>query len=153
MSGNDLVTAQNLIRDYIKATLNWPVETGGVPDATTVRQVNGVVDPYVVLRFSDQMPASGDGSFGGARYDGYYSYLDAICVCGPDKDISDGDARALMTRVNRILLGQKFENTGQLSKAYGGGVFVLPQNNSIPLAYLGICSFRFNVNVEDVGAV
>jgi len=151
--GHDLVDTQNGIRDYLRANLNWNVLTGGVPDATTVIQRNGVVDPYVVLRFSDEMPASKDGNVGGALYDGYYSYLDAICVSGPDKEDSDGDARGLMSRVNRLLLGKRFPNTGQLSKAFGGGVFVLPQNNSVPLAFLGICSFRFNTNVDDVGNV
>jgi len=148
--GLDLFSVQQEIVQYAKDNIPWHVETGGIPDAETVRMVNGTLEPYVVLRFTDSMPSSRDKSFGGPEYDGLYGYVDALCIAGgPDDTL----ARQLGSLVGRKLLGFRASNASKLSKNFGGGSFVIPGENSRPRFFIGIVSFRFTTNLEDVGAI
>lgn len=149
MTGLDLYSVQQEIKAKTVSDIPFFVTTGGVPDAKTVRQVNGVVQPYVVLRFSDSMPTSRDKSFAGPRFDGQYGYVDALCIAGGEDDDA---ARELGSKVGKTLLGFKPANAGALTKAYGGGSFYIAGENSKPLFFVGIVSFRFSTNVEDVGS-
>lgn len=147
--GLDLFSVQQEIKNYLDSQIPFYVTSGGVPDAHTVRQVNGFVEPYVVLRFSDSMPTSNDASFGGPRLSGMYGYVDAICIAGGD---DDDDARQLGSIVGSTMLGFTPHNAGSIGKAYGGGSFYIPGENSKPLFFVGIVSFRFTTNSTDVGS-
>lgn len=147
--GLDLFSVQEEIKQYVTANIPFFVTTGGVPDASSVRQINGLVEPYVILRFSDSMPSSNDRSFGGPRLDGMYGYVDALCVAGGEDDTL---ARRLGSDVGKNLLGFKPYNAGTLGKGYGGGSFYIAGENSKPLFWVGIVSFRFTTNSENVGA-
>lgn len=147
--GLDLFSVQQEIKEYLDAELPFFVTTGGVPDAYTVRQVDGYVEPYVILRYSDSMPSSNDKSFGGPRLDGMYGYVDALCIAGGEDDT---DARQLGSKVGGILLGYKPFNAGAIGKGYGGGSFYIPGENSKPLFFVGIVAFRFTTNSDDVGS-
>lgn len=147
--GLDLFSVQQEIKAYLESQIPQFVTTGGVPDAYTVRQVDGWVEPYVVLRFSDSMPSSNDRSFGGPTMDGMYGYFDALCIAGgPD----DTKARELGSKVGKTMLGYTPYNAGAIGKGYGGGSFYLGIENSKPIAFVGIVSFRFTTNSADVGA-
>lgn len=147
--GLDLFSVQQDIIAKVKAEIPFFVTTGGVPDAFSVRQVDGVVEPYVILRFSDSMPSSNDQSFGGPRLGGMYGYVDALCVAG---GVDDTLARRLGSDVGRALLGFTPYNAGAIGKGYGGGSFYIAGENSKPLFWVGIVSFRFTTNSADVGA-
>jgi hypothetical protein len=149
MTGLDLFSIQEEIKTYLAGAIPFHVESGGVPDATTVRQVNGTVEPYVVMRFADSMPSARDTSFGGARYDGLYSYVDCLCVAGGRDDTN---ARRLGSLVNETLTGFTTDNIDELGKSFGGGTFYIASENSRPIAWVGIASFRFSLNMTDVGA-
>lgn len=145
--GLDLFSLQQEVKAYFTANVPWFVTSGGVPDAYSLHYNNDVLDPYLVLRFSDGMPTSGDSTFGGARYDGYYSYVDGLCI-----GATDDEARELAGLVNRLIIGKKFTNSGEISPIYGGGTFAISLDSQHPLAYIAVTSFRFDYNISDVGA-
>ena len=147
MAGLDLFSVQQSIVAYLSDNLEWRVETGGVPEASMLPFVNGKMDPYVVLRFSEFMPASKGQNWGGAVNAEYYSYVDALCV-----GQTDTDARELSSVVNRILLGKKLPNASELRKIFGGGGFSVPDATRVPVAYISLASFAFNTNLDDVGS-
>lgn len=146
MAGIDIFPAQQAIKAYVTAEVPWQVVSGGVPTADTLLRVEGLLNPYVVLRFSDLMPAARGGSVAGASHDEYYSYVDALCV-----GETDDDARELTSLVNAKLLGRSFPNTTQLSRNFGGGLYAVESGNRLPEAYVAVTSFRFNTNVDGVG--
>lgn len=147
MSGLDLFSVQQEILAYLRSVIYWDVDTGGVPEYETLKFVDGRMDPYVVLRFSEIMPASRGNSWGGAQQAEYYSYVDALCV-----GQTDTDARELSSLVNRYMLGKKFDNASEIRKIFGGGGFSVSDATRVPVAYISIASFAFNTNLEDVGS-
>ncbi len=117
--------------------------TGGIEEAETLAATDGVNRPHVILRFSAPQPYLSDMSFGGARYDGAYSTVDAMCV-GPN----DTDARKLANKVNDLLLGfQPNMNTSQLRYDFGGGTFAVISEGSRPQFVISWLSYRFNHNM------
>lgn len=147
MTGLNLYAAQKLIKDFMVANIPWHVESGSVPDGEARYLDNGETVPYVVLRFSDMMPVGGGGSFGGARHGEYYSYVDALCVAP-----TDDEARELASLVNATLIGQRFENTGEMTTNFGGGSYAVPSGERLPAAFVAVTSFRFILNVQAVGS-
>lgn len=147
--GLDLFSVQQEIKEYLIDSIpQFTVVSGGVPTAESLPFVNGALEPYVVLRFSDMMPTSGGGSWMGAQWDEYYSYVDGLCL-GPTED----DARELANLVNSWMLGKKLSNASAIKKNYGGGSFaIFAEANRNPVAFVATTSFRFGTNVEDVGA-
>jgi hypothetical protein len=107
MAGIDIFPTQQAIKAALDAEIPWEVVSGGVPTADTiaVRRVEGILNPYVVLRFADIMPAARGKSVAGPLYDEYYSYVDALCV-----GQTDDEARELASLVNAKLLGRVFPN-------------------------------------------
>lgn len=146
MAGIDLFPTQQAIKTALVDEIPWKVVSGGVPTAETLLRVDGVLNPYVVLRFSDLMPAARGGSVGGALYDAYYSYVDALCV-----GQTDDEARELASLVNAKLLGRIFPNTDQIRRNFGGGMYAVESGNRLPEAFVAVTSFRFNTNVDAVG--
>jgi hypothetical protein len=121
----------------------FTVESGGIPTAESLPIQNGRLDPYVVVRFTDMMPTSGDGSFMGPTHDGYYTYIDCLCVGETDRD-----ARELANLANSYMLGKKFDNASAIAKAFGGGSYaILSSASKMPEAYIQITSFRAAVNL------
>jgi hypothetical protein len=147
MPGLDNFETEQLILAYAKANINWYVDSGAVPDATTLHYNNGSLDPYVIVRFSDVMPTSGGGSFLGATNDEYYSYVDFMCVAA-----TDVEARELRSVVNRKMIGKRFPNTGELNKRFGGGIFSISLDAQHPLAFIAIASYTYSTNLSDVGS-
>lgn len=149
MGGLDLFSVQQDIVEYLQTSIpQFDVNSGAIPTAQSLPLVNGRLQPYVILRFSDMMPTSGGGSFMGAQYDEYYSYCDALCVAE-----TDTDARELANLVNSWMLGKKFDNASPIKKNYGGGQFaIVNEAGRQPVAFIAITSFRFAVNMTDVGS-
>jgi hypothetical protein len=116
MAGIDIYPTQQAIKAAVIAEIPWEVVSGGVPTADEIagRRVEGILNPYVVLRFADIMPAARGKSVMGPLYDEYYSYVDALCV-----GQTDDEARELASLVNAKLLGRVFPNTTALSRNFG----------------------------------
>src|SRR6185437_3595227 len=101
---------------------------GEVPDAYNLHLVNGQLDPYVVIRFSDSLKASGQTSFGGPRQDGYYGLVLVICV-----GANDDEALELQSMCNAAMIGYKVDdNSGPIEKDFGGGSYAIKGVNSSP---------------------
>lgn len=145
---HDLYSSQETIRAYVDSQIPWKVYTGGIEEAQTLAATGGVLDPHVVLRFGSAQPYLSDSSFAGARYDGVYSTVDALCV-----GAYDGEARRLSTDVSKVLLGYRPDaNCSELSYDWGGGTFTVISEGSRPQFYISWASFRFLFNLSDVGA-
>lgn len=145
--GLDLYALQKDVEDYARSVINWEVWTGSLPTAESLPIVNGDMDPFVVMRFADLMPLSTDRSFKGAAYDGYYTYIDFMCVAR-----TDAEARQLTNIVNQRMIGKSFQNSGELNKSPGGGRFAILNDSRIPAAYVAVTSYRLTTNIHDVGA-
>ena len=147
--GLDLYALQDIVKSYLQTVINWPVDSGSTPEAENLQLVDGLLSPYVVLRFSDGMPVSSRSgtSFGGSVYDEYYTYVDAMCVAA-----TDDEARKLASIVSRFMLGKKFPNASEVKKSFGGGNFAVPDAQRKPVAFVAITSFRMNYNQTDVGS-
>lgn len=146
---HDLYSIQEDITEYLKAAQPWDVYTGGIEEAQTLAAVGGVISPHIVLRFGSPQPYLADSSFAGARYDGAYSAVDAMCV-----GASDSEARRLGSDVANTLLGYlpAGGDAGQLNYDWGGGTFTVISEGSRPQFYISWQSFRFLFNLRDPGA-
>lgn len=144
----DFYADQQAIEAYARANINWAIYTGGIEEAQTLAATKGVLRPHVVLRFGSAQPYQADQSFGGARYAGVYSTVDALCV-----GASDHDARELAAEASNVLLGFKpSANTGELNYNWGGGTFTVISEGSRPQFYISWASFRYTSNMADVGS-
>lgn len=148
MSGLDLFSVQQDILDYVQGKFpELLVESGGVPELETLIYHDGVLEPYIILRFSELMPASRGSTWDGASTYEYYSYVDALCV-----GRNDTDAREVSSLVNRAMLSKKFPNASEIRKIFGGGGFAISDATRVPVAYISVASFAFTTNLEDVGS-
>lgn len=144
VGGLNVYASQKAIFDYAQAEIPWDVIDGEVPDSATVQMVNGMVQPYVVMRFSDMLSAGGQGSFGGVRQDGYYSLFQAICVAPRALQ-----ALELGSLCNNIFLGyQPTTNDGPISKDFGGGSLTIRGVNSTPTFFVSIVAYRYLTNLQ-----
>jgi hypothetical protein len=144
VGGLNVFATQQSIFDYITDNIPWEVIGGELPDAENIQLVNGVLKPYVVVRFSDSLKASGQASMGGPRQDGYYSLVQTLSVAA-----KDSDARELSSNLNMLLLGYTPDvNAGPLEKDFGGGAFSIKAVNSRPTAFVSIAAYRFLTNMQ-----
>lgn len=142
----DLFTTQQAIVAYLDANLPFKVVTGGVEEAENLTATQGVLDPHVVLRFGSPQPTLADQSFAGARYDGQYATLDAMCV-----GASDAEARGLSSKVTNVMLGYRPNaNAGELTLDWGGGTFTVIAEGSRPQFLISWVSFRFATNLYGI---
>ncbi len=145
-SGLDTLTTQDAVLAYAKEQIPaWPFEEGEWPDALTPEMQNAVLDGYVLVRFTDALlPNTSDQNFGGPVYDGYYGLIQFQCASA-----SPRDARTIMNKVNQVFIGwTPDENTGLLTKQFGGGAYTIPATNSSPQFSVAICSFRYQSNMQ-----
>lgn len=144
MTGLNLYTTQQTLFDYIDAQIPWKVVDAEVPDADTVLMVEGEIEPYVVVRFSDLLGASGQNSFGGPTYDGYYSLFQCICVGSTGLE-----ALHLQSQVNTSLIGHVPDvNSGPITKDFGGGSLAIKGVNTSPSFFVAISAFRYLTNMQ-----
>ena len=144
---HQLFEIQQAIFEYVKTAQSFPVYTGGIEEAQTLGATNGELTPHIVLRFGSPQPYLADKSFGGARYDGAYSAVDAMCIAS-----SDADARDLGSDIGNLLLGYRpHPDAGELNYDWGGGTFTVISEGSRPQFYISWHSFRFNFNMSNPG--
>lgn len=144
VGGLNVYATQKGIFDYLSAEIPWEVVDAEVPDSETVLMVSGVIKPYVVLRFSDSLAASGQNSFGGPRQDGYYSLFQALCVAPTGLK-----ALELSSLCNIKLLGwQPDVNSGPITKDFGGGSMAIKGVNTTPSFFVAISGYRYLTNME-----
>lgn len=145
MAGLDLYAAQQAIKDYFVDVIPWQVVSGSFPEPQSIRYNNGVLDPYVVLQFTDMLPRARGASFGGSRHDSYYSYVNAFCVAETDEQ-----ARELANLVRRYGIGKSFPNVSELRPIFGGGIFAITSGNRQPIAFSALVALQFETNIDGV---
>lgn len=144
----DLFSSQEAIKAYLDLNLPFKVASGGIEEAENLTATQGVLDPHVVLRFGSPQPTLADQAFAGARYDGEYATMDAMCV-----GASDTEARGLASKVSKVLMGYRPDaNSSELRRDWGGGTFTVIAEGSRPQFYIAWLSFRFDTNLYDVGS-
>ena len=144
MTGLDIYTSQQAIFDYLTEQIPWEVADAEIPDAENVHLVNGMLKPYVVVRFSDTLKASGQASFGGPRRDGYFGLMQTLSVAPTGLK-----ALELASLVNDKMIGyQPTPNDGPIEKDFGGGSYAIKSVNSKPSFFVAIAAFRFLTNLS-----
>lgn len=148
MTGLDNFAVQQAITEYLQSVIPFSVSTGAFPTVDSLPFVDGHLVPYVILRFGDLLPRSGDTSFVGPTNDGYYSLFDALVVAE-----TDVTARELSSKITRNTLGLVVDNAGAVRKGFGGGSFAILDSNKNPVAFIATASFQYPTNLQDVGNV
>lgn len=142
--GLNVFASQKKFFDYLSSVIPWDVIDAEVPDGENVHLVSGVLRPYVVVRFTDLLKASGQSSFGGTRQDGYYSMIQTLSVAP-----SGLQALELSSLVNDKVVGHVIDvNCGPLEKDFGGGSLNIKGVNSNPSFFVSIAAFRFLTNMN-----
>lgn len=142
----NLVEIQDEIFEAMDSSIPQPVYEQAIPDAQTVKKVDGKITPYISLQFGDlQFVASGRG-FTGVRTDDYDLPI-YIQVCASDATIGRKIASGT---VLSAMLGLSFDWTGELRKRPGGGMWPIVNSNGATEAYLFPTSWAARVQLADV---
>lgn len=141
----NLVEIQDYIFNHLESTLPQPLYEQGIPDAQTVRKVNGKVQPYVALQFGDlQERASGRG-FSGVRFNDYDLPI-YIQVVAADPKVA---RKIASDSVLDAMLGLQTDWTDQVRKRPGGGMWPITNSNGATEAYLVPSSWAVTVQMAE----
>lgn len=143
-----------LMRDDIvaKAETDFaqPIHRGGVPTLETLIMTNGRVQPYIVINFSDLI-RQGSKNFAGTRGDDHLQPVNFFCVAPHPVSASDAPiAEQLQIKVIDKFLGYNVLHGGEMVKRPGGGMFVMSDAASKPVADIAFVSFNATVQVLEV---
>lgn len=144
MTGLDTYTTQKAIYQYLVDNIGFDVVDSEWPDAAAPHLTNGVLVPYVVTRFGDALANGQQQSFGGPVWDGYYCPMQVLSV-----GTTGFESLELATKVNKLLIGwTPDDNSGPLTKDFGGGSMAIKAPNSKPAIFVAITAFRFATNMQ-----
>lgn len=114
-----------------------------------MRDFNGQMEEYIILRYGPMMPKRRGKSIKGAMYDEYYGTVDVMAIA------SKGNmARRLSTAVMLDLMQFKPDGTSALVLQDDGGMFaafVVSSNEARPTRSIASQRLRFNVNTNNIG--
>lgn len=133
--------AQEDVLEYLRGKLVQPVFEISIPDATTVRRVNGEIEPYVAVQFGD-LQMGRTTNMATTVGDDYTLPLYTESVA-PTAEV----ARKLGTLVTEIMLGYSPPHCGQFRKRMGGMIFPLTASNAAVEAYMMPASFAAPIQV------
>lgn len=142
----NLIDVQDRIFEALDAAIPQPLVEQGVPDAGTVRKVDGKIEPYVALQFGDLQDVSSGRGFTGVRTNNYDLPI-YVQVCAADSTVARRIASGV---VLNTLLGMTGPWTGELRKRPGGGMFPVTNSNGATEAYLFPSSWACRVQIADV---
>lgn len=141
----NLVEIQDQILEYLETNIPFPVIEQGIPDADTVRKVNGKIEPYIAFRYGDLQRRSEGQTFAGARtFDYDLPIYTEVCASNARQARQIASGVVLET-----LLGLEFDWTGEIRKKPGGGMFPLTNSNGATEAYLFPGSWAITVQLND----
>lgn len=142
---DNLIEIQDAIFEHLNANIPQDLVEQGVPDADTVRKVDGKVLPYVAMRFGDLQRMNGGRTFVGVRTFDYELpiYLEAVAAdASVARKIASGP-------ILTTLLGLKLPYTGEVRKRPGGGQFAITNSNGATEAYMFPSSWAVTVQLID----
>lgn len=153
---SSLTIIRDDIMDYTRANFAQPVHRGGVPTLETLRLTSGRLRPYLVVNFSDII-RQGSKSFGGTRGDDYIQPVNFFCVAPHKLTDADQDiAEELQIRVIQGsgafpgITGHNVPYGGEMVKRGGGGMYVMSDASSKPVADIAFASFSVTVQLLDI---
>jgi hypothetical protein len=148
MAGLDVVAVQDAIYDHILATFsNYEIKEDFFLDDESLLKINGLVKPFIVLRWHGLVRSPVNTSFAGVRYDEYSSAVDIVTVAAKPRD-----ARRALNYVMDELIGWEVPGGSQLTPEGGESVFPVLDSNARPHIYLAINTLSFQVNSTAVGS-
>jgi hypothetical protein len=150
-SGLRLIGYQDAITARIKALYpNFEViEDTLTDDRIFDRDVNGVFEQYIVLRYGPMFPKIRGGALAGVRHDEYFSTFDILAVAANARD-----ARYLCAAIVDDMLGWSPDGSAPITLRNDGGAinaFVVQSNEARPTRNLASQRMQFTVNSVDVG--
>lgn len=151
--GLDLVAYQEAITARVKELYpNYEVIEDTVEDdRAMMRDLNGKMPAYIILRYGPMMPKRRGRSFKGVLHDEYYGTVDIMAIA------SKGNiARRLCTAVMVDLLAFRPDGNAAMGLQDDGGMFaafVVSSNEARPTRSIASQRLRFNVNNVNVGSV
>lgn len=135
---------RNDILDYLQTELAITVYRGSVPELATLQFENGLLKPYAVLNFGDIIKTS-NGSFAGARSDGYMQTINIYCVA-KEVDVAEG----WQIRVIDKLIGYKPEYASETFKRPGSSTYLVVNNSGGVEAFIAQTAFGCNIQLLDL---
>lgn len=142
MVANTISQARQDIRDALAANFAQECIEGSVPDATSLRRINGAVYPYIVYRYPDILPTA-DRSLIGPWGDGY---LQPVFFLGVGPDIAS--AQALYMKLLTTFLGFQPRESSPMVKRPGGGTYEIGVENGATEAYVSMINFSFTTSIR-----
>lgn len=148
MPGLSILSIQDNITNYLRTVMQEEVHEDAILDDANLIKKNGVLYPYIVLRYGPLRRKTQAFSVAGARYDDYYSTVDVATVA-PTGRI----ARQVMDiAVGRYLVGYKPEGGQEVTVEGGGSAeFVVTNSENKPSAYVSTIRMVFGVNQTGIG--
>lgn len=148
MAGLNLVLIQEQIAAYIREEFpGYQVyEDFIIDDEQLIKQENNV-KPYIVLTWSSLGRSPANASFGGVRYDEYYSSFELGVVAPTPKQ-----CRKSINIIMDKLIGWSPNGSGKLVPFGGGGMYVAAERNGKPHLYVATENLSFPVNGYNPGS-
>lgn len=144
MAGINPYRVQQRITAYLKSVLKEPVFEGAVPSPETiVRDANGNIRPYIVIRYSDISRDYRGNSMAGPRLDSYYCFIDLISVSADDQT-----SRIVAGNAMDKFIGWVPEEGGPVTKVGGGGEFSILDGRDKPAAMIVASGYRVALNYD-----
>lgn len=132
------------IRAYIRSSFIEDVVEQSVPDPKTVlRLPDGKVKPYIAFQFGDiQRLYAGSRGLTGVRNDDYELPIRFQALSG-DAEIASDIADEIMD----VMLGYTSEQTGEVRKRPGGGMFSITSTNGATECYAFPASYAVTIQM------
>ena len=147
MSGLNLVLIQEQIAAHISAEFpNYEIYEDFIIDDEQINKMDNKVKPYIVLTWSGLGHSARGGSFGGVRFDEYFSSFEIGIVAPTPKQ-----CRKALNVILDSLIGWSPNGSGRLVPFGGGGTYVAAERNGKPHLYISTASLSFPVNAQGVG--
>lgn len=142
----NIVDIQDQVFDFMEAAVKpYPLEEQGIPDADTVRKVDGKIEPYIALQFGDLQRRVNGETFAGVRtFDYELPIYVQVCAAEPRlvRQISNGV-------VLDKLLGFSTRWTGEVRKRPGGAMWPITNSTGATEAYVFPSSYALTVQLND----
>lgn len=141
---NSVGQARQDIRDALAANFAQEAIEGSVPDATSLRRINGAVYPYIIYRFPDVMPTAQTG-IAGPWAD---TYLQPVFFLSVGPDITS--TQDLYMKLLNTFLGFQPSYSGMMTKRAGGGTWELGVENGATEAWVSAVNFSFSTVMRTI---
>lgn len=142
----NIAQIQDAILGHLRDQVPQQVYEQGIPDAQTVRKVNGKIVPYVAIQFGALAPHQRGTTFAGVRtFDHVLSAQVQVVAADPTV------ARKIMfDKVYDALVGLQIPWTAEVTPDRIGGVFPITTSTGATEAYQYASGFVVTIQLADV---